>query len=74
MKVRIILSLCSFLGLWNLPAQTNIEVFQQSFSIQEDIQLSQDIYLPKDKKGPFPVVLIRTPYGKYQYQGDGVVE
>lgn len=33
--------------------------------------LATDIYLPAGKKGPFPCVLIRTPYNKSAAHGDG---
>ncbi len=51
-------------------AQSEIKVKTLHFTSQQGILFEQDVYLPPGD-GPFPVILIRTPYGKYQYKGDG---
>lgn len=51
-------------------AQGEIKFQSLSFKSPDGLQLQQDVYLPTGS-GPFPVVLIRTPYGRYQYKGDG---
>ncbi len=38
--------------------------------VEDTIRLSTDIYLP-DKDGPFPCILIRSPYNKNSSKGDG---
>ncbi len=32
--------------------------------MRDGVKLATDVYLPKDDKGPFPVILTRTPYNK----------
>jgi uncharacterized protein len=41
-----------------------------TFTLADGTELEQDVFLPEGK-GPFPVVLLRTPYGKHQYEHDG---
>lgn len=36
--------------------------------MRDGVQLSTDLYLPKDVEGVLPVVLMRTPYGKNVYR------
>jgi len=60
-----------FLLTLNVPqAQDDIQKLSLQFTTGQGITLAQDVYLPPGE-GPFPVVLIRTPYGKFQYEGDG---
>ena len=62
---------CSFF-FFTLAAQKETSKKTFTFQTEEGISLEQDVYFPTDEKGPFPTILIRTPYGKQQYQGDGL--
>ena len=70
MKLRALaLALLGFAFCANLFAQevaTNLTFrFQKNVmvSMRDGTQLAANIFLPKDS-GPFPVILVRTPYGK----------
>lgn len=43
----------------------------QMVPMRDDVQLATDIYLPTSGAGPWPTVLIRTPYGKAAGQSIG---
>ena len=38
-------------------------------AMSDGTRLSTDVYLPKNQDGPFPVILLRTPYNKNGNQG-----
>ncbi|MGD9345517.1 MAG: CocE/NonD family hydrolase [Candidatus Aminicenantes bacterium] len=50
----------------NNYAQETIKI-----SMRDGIKLATDIHFPKDQIGPFPVILMRTPYNKAILQGYG---
>ncbi len=37
--------------------------------MRDGVRLATDVYLPKDKPGPFPVVFVKTPYDFNKIQG-----
>ena len=39
-------------------------------AMRDGVRLSTDLYFPIDASGPLPVIQIRLPYGKNQYQGN----
>ena len=41
--------------------------------MRDGIKLATDVYLPKNKKGPWPVLLIRTPYNKSGQKSAGAL-
>ena len=68
LRLLFFLLLCLFFTpSW---AQQQLKKRTLDFQAANGLNLQQDVYLPAGT-GPFPVVLIRTPYGKYQYEGDG---
>ncbi|HET9531480.1 MAG TPA: CocE/NonD family hydrolase [Blastocatellia bacterium] len=70
-KIRLLLSLALVLYLGTTftsqsqqpaPAQSKKPV-EQMVAMRDGVKLATNIYLPEGE-GPFPVVLMRTPYGK----------
>lgn len=41
--------------------------------MRDGVKLATDVYLPKNKKGPWPVLLIRTPYDKKGQKSNGAL-
>ncbi len=41
--------------------------------MRDGVKLATDVYLPKKKKGPWPTLLIRTPYGKSKLKTTGAL-
>ena len=75
-KIHFILSLllaCTFGTFIAAPAQQTpatppaaaaaVKPLEEMVAMRDGVRLSTNVYLPEGK-GPFPVVLIRTPYGK----------
>ena len=50
----------------NIYAQKTIGI-----PMRDGIKLATDLYFPEGEKGPFPVILMRTPYNKVILQGYG---
>jgi putative CocE/NonD family hydrolase len=50
----------------SMYAQETIEI-----PMRDGIKLATDLYFPKDENGPFPVILMRTPYNKMILKGYG---
>jgi predicted acyl esterase len=48
----------------NSSAQAKVESQIDMVAMADGIKLATDIYLPAKSKPPYPVILIRTPYGK----------
>lgn len=40
-------------------------------TMEDGIKLATDVFKPAEEEGPFPVILIRTPYGKHQHAYEG---
>ena len=40
-----------------------------SVAMSDGVELATDVYLPESGKGPFPTILIRTPYNKAGNRG-----
>jgi len=75
-SARIILFLSTLLSPWAiLAAQETFEVdvrTEVKIPMRDGVELSANIFLPK-AEGKFPVVLIRSPYGKgNEKNGDGL--
>lgn len=72
MKVfRKIIPFLIILGGCLAPIQgQEIQQFNEKVPLSDGIRLSTDIYLPQEA-GPHPVVLLRTPYGKFQMKDYG---
>lgn len=49
-----------------LTAEEENSINPQTFMVpmRDGVKLATDVYLPKDEKEPFPVILTRTPYNK----------
>ncbi len=57
-----------------LPRQAISQIVQlekKGFTTSTGIYLESDIYLP-DTLQPYPTILLRTPYGKFQYENVGL--
>ncbi|MBN1482225.1 CocE/NonD family hydrolase [candidate division KSB1 bacterium] len=72
---RRILASCSFFLLVVLFSNVSFAeseplVKMTRISVDDSTQLATDIYLP-DADGPFPCILIRTPYNKDGQKGEG---
>ncbi len=54
--------------LWTLSLFLSTSARAQDLTVmvkmRDGVKLATDVYLPKNKKGPWPVLLIRTPYDK----------
>lgn len=65
-----------FLGLFlliclTLPLQAqSLRVLHEKMALSDGVKLSTDLYLP-ETEGRYPVILLRTPYGKKQMEGYG---
>ena len=40
--------------------------------MRDGVRLATDVYLPKDKEGPFPVVFVKTPYNFNEVRGSSL--
>ncbi len=58
------LVLCTAAGLFHTTASAKTT---EMVPMRDGTRLATDVYLPDGSKGPFPVILIRTPYGKNQF-------
>ncbi len=57
-------------GLWaQTPAASHASQSNIPVRVRDGAALVADVYLP-EKDGKYPVILIRTPYGKDGYQGE----
>ena len=54
----------SLLFLSLLPHTVRAQDLTVMVKMRDGVKLATDVYLPKTKKGPWPVLLIRTPYNK----------
>lgn len=54
----------------NFTRSQVVSLSELGFTTQEGIYLESDIYLP-DTVASYPTILLRTPYGKYQYKNVG---
>jgi len=70
MKVLYTGILSLFLILPELTISQVVRLSEIGFTTQEGIYLESDIYLP-DTVASYPTILLRTPYGKYQYKNVG---
>ncbi|MBX2874430.1 MAG: CocE/NonD family hydrolase [Saprospiraceae bacterium] len=69
---KVYLSLFYYLFLFSQQAWAQvIQLERIGFTTSEGIYLESDIYLP-DTLQPHPTVLLRTPYGKFQYKKVGL--
>lgn len=59
-----------FILLINLSADEPIILKNQPVELSDGIILKADVYLP-DSTNSYPVILMRTPYGKFQREKDG---
>lgn len=59
----------------NIPAISHSVRLEKSVRITmtDGIKLSTDFYFPVDAPGPYPVILIRTPYNKNSYRAPGSI-
>jgi len=75
---RLFLFFTTFCIFISQPARTNAqEKVGENFTkqtvmitVEDTIKLATDLYLPQ-KNGPFPTILIRSPYNKAGAKGDG---
>jgi len=51
--------------------ETNIQPTLHMVAMRDGTQLATDVYLPPEGEPPYPVVLMRTPYGRAGGRGDG---
>jgi putative CocE/NonD family hydrolase len=56
---RFLFLLLSLIFLTGCPVSTTYMV-----SMKDGVELATDVNLPPEGEGPWPVLLIRTPYGK----------
>ena len=52
-----------------VSCQAQSSVQTQKVAMSDGVKLATDVYLPKQGEGPFPVILLRTPYNKNGNQG-----
>lgn len=50
--------------VYSLSGRAQAPVETEMVAMSDGVKLATDIYLPKDGEGPFPTLLIRTPYNK----------
>ena len=59
------------LMLMLLPSAASAQDLTLKVKMRDGISLATDVYLPKLKKGPWPTILIRTPYSKKNLKATG---
>ena len=70
MKLKQLITFLLLLGVSLFAFSQVIVLEKKGLETSEGIYLEADIYLP-DTLQPHPTILLRTPYGKYQYQQFG---
>ncbi len=51
------------------PAIAEVDIRKSMrIAMPDGVRLSTDFYLPKNQTAPFPVILVRTPYGKDNFE------
>ncbi len=63
----VIAAATGLLAAWIPSAAEAVEKTLQMVAVRDGTRLATDVYLP-DGQGPFPAILIRTPYGKNQFE------
>lgn len=86
LRVRSVLGLLIFL-IWLPPLATpqqkddpKLDEFRARATanlmvmvpMRDGVKLATDVYLPKDKPGPFPVVFVKTPYNFNKLEGSSL--
>ncbi len=54
-----------------LAAATGVKSETQTITMRDGVKLATDVHLPTEGKGPWPVILTRTPYNKSSALGAG---
>jgi len=64
-KKLILATLVCGLGMWISECSAeNLSKRTVMIPMRDGIKLATNLYFPKNENGPFPVILMRTPYNK----------
>ena len=63
---------CLVLAVLTTSAFADHDRTHQWIPMRDGKRLSADVYLPQDQPGPWPIILIQTPYNKQLYRDAGL--
>src|SRR4030042_259446 len=66
-RLGVVLPLLLLLAVSALPAAEVPQKTTHMVAVRDGTKLATDVYLPQGAKGPWPAILITTPYGKDQF-------